>query len=345
MKKKTKFPSELRLDRNSGDWVVIATGRARRPDSFKDDKKNRKRSPKKGCPFCEIEKQGFPILIYNEGKKVDYKPGDKIPKKWTTLVLPNKYPAFIPSDKLNRRKCNGLFETMNAVGSHEVVITHDHDKSLALLPVSHIKELINVYTERYISLIKKDTVSYISIFHNHGPEAGASIYHPHSQLIAIPLIDTDLEGALEKARKFNETKECVYCKMNEWEMREKERVVYQNDDFVALCPFVSKTAFQVIISPKKHLSFFENITEKEKESLADAFKVVLAKLHKGLGDPPYNFYLHSAPANGNDHSYYHWHWTILPKTSIWAGFELSVGIEISTIEPEEAAAYLRSQKI
>ncbi len=345
MKKENKFPSELRLDCSSGDWVVIATGRSRRPDSFKKDKKEKKRVPKKGCPFCEIESQEEPILFYSNGKEVNYNKGDKFPKDWTTVVLPNKYPAFIPSEKVNKKKCNGLFETMNAIGFHEVIITKDHDKSLALLPKWHIKELFDVYSQRYIDLIKEDIVGYVSIFHNHGSEAGASIYHPHSQLITTPLIDVDLENALEKAKKFKTTGNCIYCKMNEWEIKEKERIVYENDDFIALCPFASKTAFQVIISPKKHLSYFERITEKEKENLADAFKVVLAKLYKGLGDPAYNFYLHSAPINGNNHSYYHWHWTILPKTSIWAGFELAVGIEISTIEPEKAAAYLREQKI
>ncbi len=343
--KKDKFPSELRMNRNSKDWVVIATGRARRPDSFKKEKRERKRVLKKDCPFCDIKKQESPILFYNEGKKVPFREGDAFPKKWTTVVLPNKYPAFVPSQELNKKKCDGLFETMNAAGFHEVIITSDHDKSLALLSKEHVKEVIDVYVDRYIDLIKKKMVNYVAIFHNHGPEAGASIYHPHSQLIAMPLIDIDLKDALSKAKKYKKTKECIYCKMNAWEMKEKERIVYENDDFIAVCPFASKAAFQVIISPKKHKAFFEKITESEKINLADAFKTVLAKLHKGLGDPPYNFYLHSAPSDGQDHSYYHWHWTILPKTSIWAGFELAVGIEISTIEPEKAAEYLRKQKI
>lgn len=337
---KKKFPSELRLNRNSGDWVVIATGRARRPDSFKKDKRQRKRVFKKDCPFCNISEKENPVLIYKDGKEIDF-----LSKNWTTLVLPNKYPAFVFSNEFNRKKCDGLFETMNAVGFHEVIITRDHDKSLALLPKEHVKEVIDVYAQRYTDLIKKEIVNYVSIFHNHGPEAGASIYHPHSQLIAMPLIDIDLKDALAKARKFKKNKECIYCKMNEWEMKQRERIVYENDDFIAICPFASKAAFQVIISPKRHLAFFEKITEKEKVNLADIFKIVLAKLHKALGDPPYNFYLHSAPSDGNDHSYYHWHWTILPKTSVWAGFELAVGIEISTIEPEKAAAYLRKQKV
>jgi UDPglucose--hexose-1-phosphate uridylyltransferase len=338
MRNNKKFPSELRLDVNSKNWVVIATGRAKRPETFKS-KKKRVVSSKKDCPFCDIKKQGDPILVYSRGKKQDQI------KNWSTVVIPNKFPAFIRSDKLERKKENGLFERMNAVGSHEVVVTRDHNKSLALLPQSHVKEVIDVYTDRFKSLINEDKINYVAIFHNHGPEAGASIDHPHSQIIGIPLIDSDLEGALRRAKKYSQTKECIYCEMNKWEIKKKTRIVHQNKDFIAVCPYASRSAFQVIISPRKHLSFFEKITEKEKVNLAEIFKVVLAKLHKALGDTPYNFYLHSAPSDGKNHSYYHWHWTILPKTSIWAGFELGVGIEISTIEPEKAAQYLRKQKI
>jgi len=328
--KKDKFPSELRLDVNSKNWVVIATGRAKRPEMFKKKEKTLVPSTK-DCPFCHLETQEKPILVYGG-------------RKWTTAVIPNKYPAFVRSNELSRKKQDGLFETMNAVGSHEVVVTRDHRKSLALLSLSHVREVIEAYSSRFNSLIKEDLINYVAIFHNHGAEAGASIYHPHSQIIGIPLIDSDLEQALSRAKKYNEKKECIYCKMNEWEIKEKKRIAYQNKHFIALCPFASRSAFQVIISPKKHLSFFNEITEKEKDSLADIFKKVLLKLHKALGDAPYNFYLHSAPSDGQDHSYYHWHWTILPKTSIWAGFELGVGIEISTIEPEKAASYLRKQK-
>ncbi len=335
--KKEKFPSELRLDVNSKNWVVIATGRARRPENFKS-KKKKPVTPKKDCPFCDIGDREKPILAYLKGKKKENNA-----KNWTTIVIPNKYPAFIRGKNLNKKKENSLFERMNAVGSHEVVVTKDHHKSIALLPQSHVKELIDVYTDRFKSLIKEDLINYVAIFHNHGPEAGASVYHPHSQIIGIPLIDSDLEGALKKAKSYAKTKECIYCKMNDWERKKKKRIVYQNKDFIAVCPYASKAAFQVIISPKKHLSFFGKITEKEKEGLADMFKTVMNKLYKALGDPPYNFYLHSAPSDGEDHSYYHWHWTIMPKTSIWAGFELGFGIEISTIEPEKAAEYLRKQ--
>ena len=131
--------------------------------------------------------------------------------------------------------------------------------------------------------------------------------------------------------------------MNEWERKVKKRIIFENKEFIIVCPFASKSAFQFIISPKSHLPYFERITEKEKWQLAEAFQAGLSKLYKGLGDPAYNFYLHTVPCDGKKYPFYHWHWTVLPKTSIWAGFELGAKMEISTIEPEKAAAYLRKQ--
>ena len=233
---------------------------------------------------------------------------------------------------------------MAAVGFHEVVITRDHQKQLAQFKIEQVKEVIDVYQERYLELKKEKFVNYISIFHNHGLEAGASITHPHSQIITTLLIDVDLKKALFNSQEYYQTtKKCVYCQMNDWERKVKKRIVFENKDFLAICPFASKSAFQIIISPQKHLSYFEKITEKEKWTLAEAFQVSLNKLYKGLADPAYNFYLHTAPCDGKNYDFYHWHWTILPKTATWAGFEMGTMIEISTIEPEKAAAYLRSQ--
>ncbi len=131
--------------------------------------------------------------------------------------------------------------------------------------------------------------------------------------------------------------------MNDWEKKVGTRIIFENREFVVVCPFASKAAFEVIISPKAHKAYFEKITENEKRQLSEAFQAALGKLHRGLSDPAYNFYLHTAPADGKDHEYYHWHWTIIPKTSTWAGFEIGTRMEISTIEPEKAAEYLRKQ--
>jgi len=335
------FPSELRFDLVSKDWVVVATGRAKRPETFKKEKRQKIGLSVKKCPFCNIKTQEKPVSIWVNGKKIA---SEEIPKDWTTVVIPNKYPVFIPYKNLNKRIEGNLYQKMNAVGFHEVVITRNHNKSLGQFEIKKIKEVIDVYQERFLNLKKEDFVNYISIFYNHGVEAGASISHPHSQLIASYLIDTDLNKALETSRNYyQKNKKCIYCEMSEWERKTKKRIIFENKEFLAICPFASKASFEIIISPKKHLPHFEKITEKEKWQLAEALQVALGKLYKGLNDPAYNFYLHTAPCDGKDYPYYHWHWTILPKTSIWAGFELGTKIEISTIEPEKAAEYLRKQ--
>ncbi len=341
---KLKFPSELRFDLASRDWVIIATGRARRPETFKKEKHKQDVVSPRDCPFCDISTQGLPTLVFNKGKEIKLASDGKVPKNWTTIVIPNKYPAFSPHPELNKRIEGGLYESINAVGFHEVVISRDHKKHLAQFSSAQVKEVIDVYQKRYLDLMKEKFVNHISIFHNHGKEAGASISHPHSQIITTPLIDTDLKSALLNSRRyFKARKKCIYCLMGEWEKKNKKRVVFENNGFLAVCPFASKSAFEVIISPKKHLPYFERITEKEKRELAEAFRVVLKKLYKGLNNPAYNFYLRTAPCDNKKYDYYHWHWTILPKTSIWAGFEIGTEMEISTIEPEKAAEYLRKQ--
>lgn len=324
---KVKFPSELRFDLISKDWVVIATGRGKRPEMFRLEKRAKTEISKKDCPFCRSEAEARIIL-----------------KKKAAFVIPNKYPAFVPYSKLEKRNEGNLYQAMNAVGFCELVVSRDHEKSLALLSKSQVKEVIESYQERYLDLMGKPHVNYISIFHNHGKEAGASQPHPHSQIITSPLIDTDLENALlNSERYFRKNKICVYCQMNDWEKKIKKRIIFENEDFLAVAPFASKAAFEIIISPKNHLPYFERINEKEKEQLAEALKMALSKLYKGLGDPAYNFYLHTSPCDKKDYSYYHWHWTILPKTATWAGFEIGTRMEISTIEPEKAAEYLRKQ--
>lgn len=341
---KIKFPSELRFDLISKDWVVIATGRARRPETFKKETKKEVMIPEKDCPFCQIQSQQPPTLIFAQGKETSLKNRNEVPKNWTVIVMPNRYPAFSPHPDLDKKFEGGLYQKINAVGFHEVVVTRDHKKQMAQFSIEQVKEVFDVYQKRYLQLMPKKFVNHISIFHNHGLAAGASIFHPHSQIITTPLIDVDLNSALLNARIYSkEKKQCVYCRMNRWETKVKKRVVFENKEFLVVCPFASKTAFQVIISPKKHLSYFERIQEEEKWQLSEAFQITLHKIYKGLNNPDYNFYLHTAPCDSKNHNYYHWHWTILPKTSTWAGFEIGTRMEISTIEPEKAAEYLRRQ--
>lgn len=334
-----EFPSELRYDIPSKSWVVIASGRSKRPETFKQ-KEQKIDTDEKNCPFCQQESYKYLLEVSAGGRINASEKG--LPEDWTVAAIPNKFPAFLPSEQLNEKEENSIYRRMNAVGYHEVIVTRDHQKSLGEMQVDEVREVLNIYKKRYLGLKDKKFVNYISIFHNHGKKAGASIAHPHSQLATTPLVDVDVGSALKTAKTYmKEEGKCLYCTMQAWEEKKQERIVYENDSFLVICPFASKVAFQVIVTPKEHLSNFEAITEKQLSELAEAFGIALKKIYKGLGNPPYNFYLHTAPCDGKDHSYYHWHFTILPKTAVFAGFELGAGMEISTIKPEKAAEHLR----
>jgi UDPglucose--hexose-1-phosphate uridylyltransferase len=281
-----------------------------------------------------LETQEKPVLIFPKGATI--KDG------WEVVVFPNKYPAFSHGDSLCERTI-GPYRVMDGIGFHEVVVTRDHFQNMAHFRAEKVKHVIDVFQERYLELMNEEHVNYISVFHNNGRQAGASIAHPHSQIIALPVTDPDLRRSLDGSRIFFETnKKCIHCSLLEWDLKDRQRIIFENDQFVALAPFASKVAFEVRVYPKEHKAYFERIKEDEKIKLAEVLQVALNKICKGLVDPAYNFFIHTSPCDGKNYDHYHWHFEILPKTSIWAGFELGTGIQISTIEPEKAAEYLRN---
>ena len=326
MSNEKAITSELRQDPLSGDWVVVAGGRAKRPDTFRVGAK--KKNSSAACAFCSFF------------AKENLQPNGGI------IVVPNKYPAFSPDNKIVKLSRGltsaGLFRKKPAIGFHEVVLLKNHKQQLADLSSDEIRDLINVYQERYLALCNKKSVNYVFIFHNQGPSAGASIVHPHSQIIASSVADYGFLQPLKCAQKFyQQKKQCVYCQIVRSEIKSKERIVLQNKSFIALCPFASKVAFETMILPKNHSPYFEKITEAEKYDLAEILKNVLIKIKKGLNNSDYNFYITTSPCDNNSHPYFHWHLTILPKTAVYAGFELGAGMEIITTSPEQAAEYLR----
>ncbi len=326
--------SELRQDIVSGDWVVIATGRARRPDEFRGERRPAFIQPQDRCPFERVHPEVL-LLHAADGKAA----GDN----WWAQAFPNKYPAFSRGARAKMRK-TGPYQWAEGVGFHEVVATRDHTRSLAKMSLREAELVIRAYQERYLEIKQSAAVKYISIFHNHGRAAGATISHPHSQIIATPVIPPDVDRSIKgSARYFHEEHACVHCTVIRYELRAKKRLVYENHRFLAVAPFGSKTAFELRIFPKAHSAHFEDMDGHSRADLADALRSVLAKLFQGLGNPDYNFFLHTAPtADHEEFRHYHWHFEILPKTAIWAGFEIGTGIEISTITPESAAEFLRS---
>lgn len=326
--------SELRQDIVTGDWVVIATGRGKRPDEFVHHDSESNDTGIERCPFENPEATGQEkdVLIYTSGDD-----------RWTLRVFPNKFPAF-SRGKTPKKLGEGPYFAMTGTGYHEVIVTRDHYNQLATMESWQVAEVLDAYQDRYLSLMKRKSVRYIQIFHNHGKASGASLPHPHSQLMAIPVVSPYIQLEISGAeRYFRSTRKKVYQVMADYESETKTRVVYENDAFIAFCPFASRSAFEIWVLPKKSSPYFERLRDEDKFLAAETLRSALFALYRGLGDPSYNFYIHTSPCDGKDYPHYGWHIEILPKTSTWAGFELSTGIEISAIEPEKAAEFLRGQ--
>jgi UDPglucose--hexose-1-phosphate uridylyltransferase len=326
---------ELRKDPIMGRWVIISTERARRPSDFTHSREGRKKS---ACAFCGGHENETPpeVLAYRSNGAPPNSGG------WSVRVVPNKFPALRIEGELGRRG-EGIFDLMNGIGAHEVIIeTPDHSADLAELGEQQIEDVLWSYHDRVHDLKRDRRFRYILIFKNHGAEAGASLEHTHSQLIALPIIPLNVAEELSGAREYYRHKErCVFCDLIRQELEDPVRVVAQNDEFIIVCPFAPRFPLETWILPKAHGEAFELITKHEYRNLARALRDTLRRLNKALDYPPYNFVIHSSPAGEPDDGYYHWHIEIMPKLTKVAGFEWGTGFYINPVPPEDAARHLR----
>ena len=328
---------ELRQEPVTGKWVVIATERAKRPENFTQADKE-EASADTTCPFCYGNERMTPpeVMAYRPPNTQPDKPG------WKVRVVPNKFPAFASDDEPNLDK-RGMYRYMPAAGFHEVIINSpDHTKSLGMLSNKEIVSVISAYRDRYLALKKDPKVKYILIIVNHGKKAGASLEHPHAQLFSSPMIPINVGEELEGASKhYNETGRCIYCDIIKEELFTKMRVVMDTKHFLVFCPFASRSPFETWIIPKKHSSHFEDLSPQEINNLASVVRLTLLKLYDGLGDPAYNFYIHTSPCDSPSRPDYHWHIEMFPKLAIQAGFEMGSGIMINIARPEDTAPFLK----
>ncbi|MFQ5736162.1 MAG: galactose-1-phosphate uridylyltransferase [Thermodesulfobacteriota bacterium] len=330
---------ELRKDPIIGRWVIISTERGKRPSEFESIQP----TVKVGfCPFCPGNEGKTPpeVLAYRKGG------GGPNSKGWHIRVVPNKYPALKVEGDLNREG-DGVYDKMNGVGAHEVIIeSPDHKATLSKISNRQFEEVLWAYRDRIIDLKKDSRLRYILIFKNHGEAAGASLEHSHSQLIALPIIPKrvaeELDGALEY---YNFKERCVFCDIIRQEIMQGTRVVAENRDFIAISPYAPKAPFEIWILPKVHESNFENCQKHHYENLSLIFSDVLKRIDKVLNYPPYNFILHAAPVKDGATQFYHWHFELIPKLTKVAGFEWGSGFYINPTPPEEAAKFLRDAKV
>ncbi len=326
---------ELRKDPIIGRWVIISTDRGKRPSSFGNIAKQEE---PRMCPFCPGNEQSTPpeVLAYRENGSQPNKPG------WFLRVISNKFPALRIEGALNREP-KGLYDRMNGIGAHEVVIeTPNHAKDLADLSVEEVKNVIWAFRERSLDLQKDRRFKYILIFKNHGEAAGASLEHTHSQLIATPIVPKRVTEEIAGAAKYYEFKErCIFCDIIRQELTEKERIVSDYGDFITFEPFASRFPFETWLLPKQHLSHWTDMTPESYIYLAEALKDTLNRIRIALNNPPFNFIIHTAPIGSEFNDVYHWHIEIIPKLTKVAGFEWGSGFYINPTRPEDAAAFMK----
>lgn len=333
--------SELRQNRATKNWIIIASERARRPDDFRClDESEPEPEHDPSCPFCTGNEFMTPpevMAVRPSDSRADG-PG------WSLRVVPNKFAALEPTGELTRREERDFFRKMDGVGRHEVIIESPvHNETIGTMTQKRVEQILLAYRERYLRISEDGNYQHVTIFRNNGERAGTSLAHPHSQLIATPIVPSQTRQVLEEAmRYYDDRGSCVYCDMITEEVAAKKRIVLQDDDFVVFEPFASRMPFETWIVPRRHNASFGNISATEAKKCARVLRRVLAALHEHLGNPDYNLMICTAPFKDVNESYYHWHVEILPRLTTTAGFELGSGIFINVTLPEQTARYLSS---
>jgi UDPglucose--hexose-1-phosphate uridylyltransferase len=333
--------SDLRRDPIIGRWVIISTERSVRPHDFAQLQPARPISTAL-CPFCPGQERLTPkeIMAYRP------QPAEPNAPNWTVRVIPNKFPALHVEGDLGREGI-GLYDRMNGIGAHEVIIeTPGHKEGLADLPPKKIEDVIWAYRDRVLDLKNDLRFRYILIFKNHGASAGATLEHSHSQLIALPIVPTSVLEEIEGCRAHYQQKErCIYCDILRQDVSDGDRIVAENQEFLCVTPFAPRFPFEQWILPKRHAAYFEECQKSQFEFLAPILAESLRRMDKVLKRPAYNFILHNSPLHEKSGDYYHWHIEIIPKLTQVAGFEWGTGFYINPVLPEESAKYLREAEL
>lgn len=334
---------ELRKDPVTGRWVIIATERHARPSDFKVEKEEVEQG--KVCPFCPGNESLTPPEIFSirDGKVPSGSAG------WVVRVVSNKYPALKIEGELGKAGV-GMYDMMNGIGAHEVIIeSPEHTKRIEEHSVESLARVFEAYKSRTMDLMNDKRFHYILVFKNEGKSAGASLMHPHSQLIALPITPKRAKEELIGSKEYFQYKDrCVFCDIMREELAQGLRLVYENKGFIAFCPFASRFPFEVCVVPRHHHPDYFEISPGEVQLLADCMIVTMGKLSRALKEPEYNYILHSAPMRWPRMGYwvtldydYHWHFEIMPRLTKIAGFEWGSGFYINPTPPEDAARFLR----
>ncbi|MFQ5602133.1 MAG: galactose-1-phosphate uridylyltransferase [bacterium] len=343
--------NQFRRNPITGHWSIIVQQQNDLEELLARIRPRKKPSKdqKSRCQFCEGFETKTPSEIYairKEGAAVD-KPG------WDVRVIPNIQPILQIHGELNNRGI-GIYDVLDGIGAHELVIEYpQHDVQLMNMDNDQLVKVLNTYRERILDLKKDERFRYVLLHKNFGDGHEEVLFHSHSHIIATPITPTRVKTELLNAMEHFQYKErCLFCDIIHQELNDDERIIHQNDKFLAMAPFASRSPFEVCILPKQHETFFE--WNEDYRQLAEILQSILTKINNILYHPNYVMVLHSGPnvATGKLRGYwktldrdYHWHIEITPRFRGYTSFEIGSGFHINMVSPENAAAILKSENL
>lgn len=337
--------SELRQNLATKEWVVISEERGKKPNAVLNkvigtQVSNKEHDPE--CPFCPGNESKLPV---EERHRIEDETG-----KWLVRVIDNKFKILdrfhscpLVPDAFEKE---GIYQKLEGCGSHEIVIdTNKHNKTITDLSRDEIKNVISVYIDRYNTFKKNPNNLIVIIFKNYGVLAGQTQPHSHTQVVGSRVVPLYTRSLLHEAEKhFDTYGSCVFCDILRYEVEEKTRLVYQNDDYVAFVPYAAGAEHEIWIMPKQHRAGLHDLEGKRVDNLADSLNIILNKYRLSINNPDFNFVIRTTPYPLSEVPYYHWHIQIIPRTKILGGFERGTRIQVNTVLPEVSAKMLRECK-
>lgn len=335
--------SELRKNLLSGQWVIVSTGGTRRLEHRHEGLETGAGGAGDGaadygpkCPFCK----GNEHMTLPEVSSVRAEEDSDSPE-WIVRVVPSGNPALRPVGEPVVRR-HHIHQYISGVGSHEIVVESPrHNIEPYDQPLDKFAAVVATYRDRMLALEGDRRFEYVSVFRNRSRMSEAASRHPHSEIIAMPLVPMAIENELEQSKDYYDfSSTCVLCDLIGDELSAGIRVVLESDEFVAITPYAARVPFETWVVPTRHSCAFTTISDAETKALARTLAHILLVLSEDLGDPDYTYHIHTAPARVTGLEHYHWHLELIPRVSASIGLEYSTGIHVNPMSPEDNAAFL-----
>jgi len=327
--------AELRRDRLTGKQVIVVPGRSDRPHPVVSNSSAQSDEYCASCPLCVGNEQETPPSVLTLAR-----PDSR--RLWDVRVIPNLYPVVSAESKQSADAGSSIHPS--ATGIHEVVVeTPSHNRELPDRELSEVLPLLDAYRERLADLEARRATRHVVVFKNRGLEAGTSLDHPHSQIIALDFLPNQVTRRTQIARRHLRTSGgCLLCSIVAEERQSWERIVFKREGFVAFSPYASSSAGEVLLVPLMHAPSFTTISSKDREQLAGSLIALLRQMQAAFNDPAYNLVLHTAPKPWHDDAALHWYWQLTPRLTRTAGLELATDLNVNPLAPEYAASQLRN---